>query len=337
MNISLIEFKQAVLDKLLELLWRQWVSIGVSGYADSEESLVVDPEALLLLTLTVARYDARLFDEMLDWLELNSGFINVQRLQNLVKQYDFGAVPQLSAVAEHLSQKKSVALKWKKLATRNNSEKESSLFLMKNGQPMPTGECDSIFLSHGLRRPPIKLRHLSQPFPGPGTATLLLRLRALIGVSMRSELLCVLGSVDEAHPSLIAKMIGQSPRSTQKALAEMVHSGEVQVRTSKREKLYSLSTEKLNALLRPEGYPPWRNSAPLFRALEILWIGITKPERQNLDALLLASEWRRVASDIRNLLGEASLGQPLRDSKSFAGELYLGVFHDDVLGIFERL
>ncbi|AMV70929.1 hypothetical protein DBW_0532 [Desulfuromonas sp. DDH964] len=85
------------------------------------------------------------------------------------------------------------------------------------------------------------MRNLSQPFPSEGIPALLLRLCALLGVNLRCEILCLLGSVDEIHPSLIAKLIGQNPRSTQNVLVEMVRSGVVQVRTSSREKIYSLS------------------------------------------------------------------------------------------------
>ncbi len=338
MNTSLNEFKKTILESLLDLLWRQWSAIGVSGYGSSEESKVVDPEALLLLTLTVARYDARLFDEVMDWLEVNGDFLNVQRLQNLVNQFNFQAKAELSAVAELLGQKSSVALKWKKLATKYSQDNESSLFYMKDGRPMPTpDDYDEIFHRHGLLRPPGKKRSLSQPFPREGMPTLLLRLRALLGVNIRCEILCLLGSVDEIHPSLIARLIGQNPRSTQNVLAEMVRSGVVQVRTSAREKRYSLSPGALDALLRPDGFTPWLNSVPLFRALEILWLGVSDPKRQKLDALLLASEWRRLASDIKILLGDAGMGQPLRESNSFAGEKYYDVFQDDVRKVLERL
>jgi hypothetical protein len=338
MNTSLNEFKKTILENLLDLLWRQWSAIGVSGYGSSENSKVVDPEALFLLTLTVARYDARLFDEVMDWLDVNGDFLNVQRLQNLVKQFDFQARVELSAVAELLGQKSSVALKWKKLATKFSRDKESPLFYMKDGRPMPLPEdCDEIFYRHGLLRPPIKKRGLSQLFPREGLPTLLLRLRALLGVNFRCEILCLLGSVDEIHPSLIAKIIGQNPRYTQNVLAEMVHSGVVQVRTSAREKRYSLSTGALDALLRPEGLTPWVNSVPLFRALEILWLGVSDPRRQSLDALLLASEWRRLAGEIRGLLGDAGMGQPLRESSSFIGEKYYEVFQEDIRLFLERL
>jgi hypothetical protein len=62
MNISLVDFKSLVLDRLLALLWRQWSALGVPGHDPVEERRVIDPEPLLLLSLTVARYDARLFD-----------------------------------------------------------------------------------------------------------------------------------------------------------------------------------------------------------------------------------------------------------------------------------
>lgn len=338
MSTSLNKFKETVLDQLLAYLWRQWSAIGVSGYSGSEESKVVDPEALLLLTLTVARYDARLFDEVLDWLVVNGDFLNVQRLQSLVKQFDFQATAELSAVAELLGQKSSVALKWKKLASKYSHDKKSPLFYMKDGRPMPSPkDCDEIFQRHGFLRPPVKMRNLSQTFPREGLPALLLRLRALLGVNLRCEILCLLGSVDEIHPSLIARLIGQNPRSTQNVLAEMLLSGVVQVRTSAREKVYSLAPGILDQLLRPEGFTPWQNSVPLFRALEILWLGLTDPKRQNLDPLMLASEWRRLTGELKVLLGDAGMGQPLRESSSYPGEKYYEIFQEDVVKVLGHL
>ena len=338
MRISLNEFKKTILDHLLSLLWRQWTTIGLSGYGSSKETKVVDPEALLLLSLTVARYDARLFDEVLDWLAINGDYLNVQRLQNLQTKFGFQAKSELSAVAELLGQKSSVALKWKKLATKHVRNTEASLFYLPDGEPMPVrGSCDAIFQRHGLLRPPIHTRGLSRPFPQQGMPALLLRLRALLGVNLRCEILCLLGSVDEIHPSLIARVTGQNPRSTQNALAEMVRSGVVQVRTSAREKIYSLSPGILDDLLRPEGFTPWLNSVPLFRALEMIWLGVSDPQRQALDALMLASEWRRLADPLTVLFGDAGMGQPLREKTFFPGERYYEVFQEDIRRILERL
>jgi hypothetical protein len=339
MNTSLRAFKATVLDHLLGLVWRQWSALGVSGYSAVEERGVVDPEALLLLTLTVARYDARLFDEVLDWLEINGEFLNIQRLQNLLKQHDFQGKAQLSAVAERLGRKSTTVLKWKGLASAYSLQEPEPLFFLKDGQPLPLpNNPDEIFRKHGLLRTPANLRGYAQPFPSEGMPSLLLRLRALLGVNIRCEILCLLGAMDEIHPSTIARQIGQAPRTTQNALAEMARSGVVQVRTTAREKIYSLWPGTLDRLLRPEnGRTPWSNSAPLFRALEMLWLGLTDPRQQDLDELMLASEWRRLARKMRPLLGDAGWGQPLRDDGQFKGEKFAAVFIEDMEGLVKKL
>ena len=79
MSISLTEFKTTVLNQLLDFLWRQWSALGVAGQGAPEERRVIDPEPLLLLSLTVCRYDARLFDEVLDWLTVNGANLRAQR------------------------------------------------------------------------------------------------------------------------------------------------------------------------------------------------------------------------------------------------------------------
>ena len=60
---------------------------------------MLDPEALLLATTSLGR-DPRLFDEVLDWLNTNGQFINLQRLQNLGQR--FGDLTVLRAMAAHL-------------------------------------------------------------------------------------------------------------------------------------------------------------------------------------------------------------------------------------------
>jgi hypothetical protein len=333
MNKSLTKFKSTILDHLLSLLWRQWSAIGVAGYSHAEESKVVDPEALLLLTLTVARHDPRLFDEVLDWLNINGAFLNVQRLQNLLKQYDFQAKAELSSVAEWLGRKSNYAMKWKKLASSYSLESAQSLFFMKEGKAFPEpNNPEKSFSMHGLLRNPIETRGLSKPFPTEGMPTLLLRLRALLGVNIRCEILCLLGSVDEIHPSEIAKLIGHAPRTTQNALAEMARSGVVQVRTHGREKIYALKLGALDNLLRSDfDMTPWANSAPLFRAMEMLWLGIADPKKEAMDDLLLSSELRRVAKNMKPLLGDAGWGQPFRDESAFKGDSYAKVFFEDVM------
>lgn len=339
MNISLPEFRTTVLENLLELLWRQWSAIGVAGTCKSEQQSVVDPEALLLLSLTVARYDVRLFDEIIDWVGLNGAFLNVQRLKNLINQYDFQATAQVSALAERAKQNSSLAPKWKSLASQYSNEPEEVLFFQVGGHPFPYANTpDQIFHKHGLVRETFASRNLAQRFPASGMPSLLLRLRALLGINIRCEIFCVLGSVGEMHPSLLAKKIGYAVRTTQNALAEMVGSGAVQVRSCAREKLYCLVPGVMAELLHPGAENTrWDSSAPLFRALEVLWLGLTDPDRQDLDDVLLAAHWRQMAEKMEPLWGEAQLGQPMRDVSLHKGTDYGDIFVTDINAILANL
>lgn len=338
MRTSPTAFRNAVQEQILAVVWRQWTAIGLPGYSDVQEARVVDPEALLLLTMTVGRQDMRLFDEVLRWLRVNGPLLNVQRLQNLARHS--GEVPRatLAAVAEFLSADSNMAPKWQRLAARWSLPKELPLFLLRDGRPLPRPDTtDDVFRRHGLLRAPVAGDSGERPFPTHGAASLLLRLRALLGVSIRCEILCVLGSVDEVHPSGLARPLAMAPRSIQKALAEMTRSGIVQVRTQARRKTYSLVPQTLDSLLRPEGPTPWRHSAPLFRACETLWQTACDPGLETSDAALLASQWRRVMREVATQLAEAGMGARLRAAASHPGEEYADVFIEDVERILRSI
>lgn len=339
MDTSFPEFRGYILDHLLDLLWRQWSALGVPGRTTIEERRVVDPEALLLLSLTICRYDARLFDEILDWLVVNGAFLNVQRLRNLMKRFDFQSQAQLSAISALLMKTSNDPLKWKRLASPRPPRNPEPLFFLKSGKPIPMpDEKAPEFSACGLLRGPIKLRGHAQPFPTMGMPSLLLRLRALLGVNARCELFCLLAAAEEIHPADVARQTGYSPRTVQNTLAEMSRSGVVQMRSGNREKWYCLQSGVLDHLLKPEGSPtPSVNWAPLFRALEILWIGVIDPKRQNLDPLTLASEWRRLGKEMRPLLADAGWGRQLEDDRSFRGVEYSAVFIRNIKGILSQL
>lgn len=339
MGTSFLEFRGYILDRLLDLLWRQWSALGVPGQTTTEERSVIDPESLLLLSMTISRYDARLFDEILDWLVVNGAFLNVQRLRNLMKRFDFQSQAQLSSISALLMKKSNDPLKWKRLAATRSPRNPEPLFFLKSGKPIPMPDDRSPeFSAYGLLRGPIKLRGHAQLFPAKGMPSLLLRLRALLGVNARCELLCLLAAAEEIHPSDIARQTGYSPRTVQNTLAEMARSGVVQVRSGNREKWYCLQSDALDHLLKPEGNPPpWIHWAPLFRALEMLWIEVVDPKRQNLDPLTLASELRLLGKEMRPLFADAGWGRQLEDDSSFRGVEYSDVYIRNIKGILDQL
>ena len=135
--MQLQEFKNNYLDLLLQFLWRQWSALGIAGYSESKDPWVIDPEALLLFSATLTRYEQRLFDEILDWVDMNDRFINVQRLRNIQKQEGFNCTDVLSAIAAVMMKNKA-GIKWKGLAGNvkiMDEEKKTQSVLFKIRRP----------------------------------------------------------------------------------------------------------------------------------------------------------------------------------------------------------
>ncbi len=102
---------------VVDLLWRQWSALGVAGHVVQGGNAAVDPEALVLFSTVFARHDARLFDEVADWLQQNGDWINLLRMARLQREHELGDVTVLGALAEHLTQSSSHA-KWKAFAKK---------------------------------------------------------------------------------------------------------------------------------------------------------------------------------------------------------------------------
>ena len=296
----LIASRDRFQSEIFDFLWRQWRTLGVAGTVPSSDTRVIDPEALLLFSLSVCRYEPRLFDEVLDWLVQNGHFINVQRLRQMHRKHDFAAGPQLSAVAELLAKNAKYKLKWSGLIGQHVTHPTQPLFLDDNSRPLPTPsepDCCPVFMAHGLRRGPIRLREYSQPFDPLSPACLLLRMRALIGMNARAEILCLLASVQEIHPSEAARQTSYYQKTVQTILLEMVQSGVVSVRTSLKTKHYRFSPKLLDALVKPNGKSvPWIHWPSALHAVEMIWRRLHSLSRMQLEPLLLASELRKLLS-----------------------------------------
>lgn len=218
-------FSPQLVEALLDWLWWSWISLGVAGHGGRARSdRVIDPEALLLASTLWARYDPRLFDEMLDWLGLHGSLINLQRLRNLHKT-GLGDEAVLSVVAAVILEQ-SGQPKWKALirpAAAGGSLQP--LFLSLDGKDAVWGRAEPLFAAHGFHRGKLELRHLSQP-PSPAAApNLWLKLRSLFGTSSRAEIVLQLLTVGPSTAGEIARRSGFTAGSILVALREMALSG----------------------------------------------------------------------------------------------------------------
>ena len=289
-------FKTEARDATLELLWRQWVTLGVSGHAApvSGRSLI-DPEALLLASTTLARLDPRLFDEVLDWLQDQADWINLQRLSRLQKEHSLGDASLLSVIATRLA-RLPAHKKWRVLALPPAT-------LPADPEPLfPAaghfGAPDPDFLAHGWLRGPTRYRGLSVAPRMDHAGNLLLKLRALFGRQTRAEVMAWLLAHETGHPAEVARQTGHFRRSIQLTLNELERSGHIRSSRQTRAKHFSLVHDDWRFLATwktpPErAFPAWFPWAALFRWLEQFHSLLDDAQLAAASPEFQAIEWRR--------------------------------------------
>lgn len=244
--MSLIDFKSRFEQGIHRLLWRQWSQLGVAGATPTEGRWLLDPEALLLMTLEAARTDPRLFDEVLDWLLTNGSLIDVQRLRNLTAEDKEFPKALLLGVASLLAEHETSA-KWSRLSVPidQSSRQTEPLFLLSAERAFPDFQnVDPHFRKAGYLRSPIEHRGLSRPVPMQAGPCLRLRLRSFLGIGIRVEAILFLLTHPESNADEVARAIGYSFPGVQQVLRELADSALVHVRRAGREKRYWLEKER---------------------------------------------------------------------------------------------
>lgn len=305
MEISLKNYRERFHELVLRFLWRQWSVLGISGHASSSEQWIIDPEALLLFSTVAARRDARLFDEMLDWLEENGSWINLQRLSRMQTEHTPGDASVLAAIAAHLCCD-SAHGKWKVLTQKTfPSRSPSEATPLFPGIPV-LGELDRNFSQWGWTRGLVRSRGLSQPPRTDQPGCFLIKLRALFGRQSRAECIAWLLAHESGHPAEMARQLGYFPRSLQAVLNELTLSGHVRAMMAGREKHFAIQHADWRFLLTWKdaeitGFPKWMQWSAFFCILRRLYDLFERPEIETMSAHLQAIEVKR-AFDLDDLV-----------------------------------
>lgn len=298
MSTSLKAFRDALLDALLRLVWRQWASIGVPATAGGTDRYYVDPEALLALTCSVGRYDPRLFDEALDWLVKHERFISTQRLRTLFQRKLFSGFRVAGAVASFLKQQTGLK-RWDLIANPGQRPPETEgLFFLRDGRELPViGERDAEFLDAGFVRETVRLRRHAV-LRTEGNGPILLRLRGLLGVNARCETLLYLMTHQAGYPGAIARQTFYAQKTIHDALDDMRLSRYVQSSRSGRERRYRVESSALSNALLDGNTPAWMNWPVVLGALERAWISIDAIAFKELDPMLQISQGRSISESL---------------------------------------
>lgn len=326
--ISTNTFSKDIREGMLRFLWRQWSALGVAGSSRSDDLWLIDPEALLLLSTTFARHDARLFNEIIDWLEQNGDRISIVRLSRIRKTETLGNPIVVAAIAEHLT-RSTPHQNWKSLQRGiKTSQKPTRLF---PGLPV-LGQPDPAFRHWGLQREVIRTRGMSRaPNPNQPT-TFLFQLRSLFGRQARAEILAWLLSHDEGHPARIARDTAYYPRTVQLALNDLEAGGHVRAYRDKRGKRFAIQKENWRFLLtwpHQNAFPIWVNWVPLFMAIET-FVHATEKFPDEEPERVAAIRFREVLDQMMPALCRAGCFPSWQTERSQTGQMLVEGVKEDM-------
>jgi hypothetical protein len=216
----------------LDALWRQWSAVGGMVSARARATSVVDPEALMLMSLALEAVEPRFGNLLADWARLNSELLSVQRIRNLARRFPEGIGERLATFAR-IALVEGKDHRWKSIAGT-----EASLDLGRRHQGK----------SRATRA------QLLEP------TALLLRLRLVFGVGIKADLIGFLLSTDRGErPSIgtIATATNYTVAAVRKAAQALAEARVIEEEEGARAE-YQADRGKWTSLLGIESAPPWR-------------------------------------------------------------------------------
>ena len=285
-----------VRETTLHFLWRQWRVIGASVSSEGQARTIVDPEALILMSLWLLKEERRLADVTVTWVRLNSRLLSIQRLRNAVSEFPKVVRHRLAWLAE-MGMTDAKDARWQSLRSG------------------PTEE-------FGVRKP--KERAIT---PKLNTwATLMLQMRRGMGVGAKADVLtCVLGTsagnTGWGSVAGIAGTVAYSTLSVRKAAddlsdARFIRSLETVEgeRTSRR--MYSVDGTAWSQLLKLSMYQPgWGYWLERFRFIIDLVTWLDEMAARSATAYALDAGARKLLTRHRETLWR----DQVVDQTEFAG------------------
>ena len=285
--MSVNKFKQALLDAVLELLWKQWTQLGVAGQINAKNNFVLDPEALLIFSAHFARFDQRLYDLIIDWLQCNGASINLPRLKALLKRFADADRNSLGFITASVNLKK-----WNVFAKTLLPEdvETEPLFFEDDFVSSP----DEKALRYGFKRNRYVQSNKVMPFSNNSNASLLLRLRGAFGMSARAEAILTMLSKEFCRIQDVADAGGFSWKAASDVLDELCTSGvAVTLDKNKRGRTYFLKDVSTMCSLfgvDTVKFPDWLT---IFEMLSTVWKCISNSRLAEVSEKTAAGELQR--------------------------------------------
>lgn len=329
MEISVEDFHNQLLDRVLDLLWRQWSTLGTYTTTPSLASAVIDPEALVCATSWFARYSPRLFDEAMDWLGTNDGLISIDRLKSIAGMFSADTRAALGAVLDYLweaqgkTKFRGKSSRWE----RERSKRNEALFRSWPALAEPAGgNNDEVFLRWGFERGPVELREMSLSPNLENAANMRFVLRDLFGLGVRAEVATYLIAVGRGNSSQIAKSVTQNQRAVYAVLDDFTKGGFAYKMETGREIVFTVDTERWGLFVELKGEARFIQWADVFSALQEILVDRIEDEKAYASPYLASSRLREISPRIIRKLANAGAMSPIPDSRKYPGEEFNAAF-----------
>ena len=289
-------------ESVIEAIWIQWRSLGSLIDSDRLARTMVDPEALLLLSLTLRHHERRLWDVLASWAKNGSKLFSLQRVKNLKEKYPGLTKDRLAEFALR-ARAEGNDFRWQSLAGADSGPAARNQDLW-NAYP--------------------SLWHPS---------ALVLRLRLGFGVGVVPDLLSFLISLrgEWASARLIAQATDYSVYSVRRVADDMA-SAQLIESTQSKPVQYRAKIEAWHDLLGTDGeLPEWRFWHKIYSFAAEAIIADESGEWEGLSPYLLSTKLRDLVEGHQDVFILNHIDLP--DPRKYAGEEYLTAFAEMIMNL----
>jgi Sugar-specific transcriptional regulator TrmB len=296
------KFKESLQEKLLELLWRQWRTLGIASHGPEADHLL-DLEALILATAVMGEQDRRLWTGALQWLFCSREWVSLSRLKRMAAAFirpdAFLNIPLINKMT------------W-----------EEALSSLGPGFSSRNAAVDKLRVDQVTTSPRLKKLPLLQ-----------LYLRGIFGVNARAELFLYLLVKGEGNSNQIARQTHYDQKNVYRILERWAETGFVDRESRGKQNLYALESGR-NFVPDVEtitGFWDWDIFFTIYSRLHIA----AHNEPWAADAYLLSSLFRDVHPQAARIA--KSIGKSLPDPKLYSGEEYFAPGSRALLDLFSLM
>ena len=264
------QFKETLRDKLLELFWRQWRTLGVSAHGRETDHLL-DLEALILATAALGAHDRRLLEASGRWLRSFREWVNLARLRRMSAAF-----------------------------TRPDASLK---------RPLVTKAIwDDVIASASENPGNPGMKPVAAPPLLKKAALMQLYLRGIFGVNARVEILIYLFLETGGNSNQISREIDFDQKNVYRILERWVEAGFIHKESGKKQNIYSQERGRilLPNVQAPFAFWSWSRFFQFYTRL--LTVASTAPWSK--DAYLLSSFFRDIHPQAASLSRSAGISLP---------------------------